>query len=80
MAGALTIRTFTAIFATSHHEQWGRDEYSRSVVREGDFCPNSLKIKRPRWTVWHLASCTVEENQSGILEPMTGIMRGVLGA
>jgi hypothetical protein len=79
MAGAPTIRMFAAIFATSHHGQWGHDEYSRSAVREDDFCPNSLKIKRARWMVHHLGSCTVEENQSGILEPTTRIMCGVLG-
>jgi hypothetical protein len=79
MAGAPAIRTFAVIFATSHHGQRGWDEYSRSVVREGDFCPNSLKIKRLMWMIWHLASCTEEENRSGILEPTTEIMRGVLG-
>jgi hypothetical protein len=62
MAKAPTIRTFVVIFATSHHGQWGRDEYSRSAAREGDFCPNSLKIERARWMVRHLASCTIEEN------------------
>jgi hypothetical protein len=62
MVGTPAIRMFAVIFATSHHGQWGRDEYSRSAVREGDFCPNLLKIERARWTVRHLASCTVEEN------------------
>jgi hypothetical protein len=80
MAEAPTIKTFTAIFATSHHGLRGWDEYSRLVARKGDSCPNSLKIKRARWTVWHLASCTIEENRSGISEPTVGIMHGVLGA
>jgi hypothetical protein len=62
MVGAPAIRTFDAIFATSHHGQWGWDEYSRSAAREGNFCPNLLKIKRARWTVQHLARCTVKEN------------------
>jgi hypothetical protein len=39
------------IFATIHPGQQGRDEYSRSVVREDNFCPNSLKIKRARWMI-----------------------------
>jgi hypothetical protein len=79
MEGALTIRTFAAIFATSYHGQQGRDEYSGSAAREGDICPNLLKIERARWMVRHLASCTVEENQTSLLEPTTEIMRDVLG-
>jgi hypothetical protein len=80
MVGAPTIRMFTAIFATSHHGQWGQDEYSRSAAREGDFCPNSLKIEGARWMVRYLASCTIKENQSGISKPTTRIIHGVLGA
>jgi hypothetical protein len=64
IAGAPAIRTFVMIFA----------------VREGDSCPNSLKIERARWMDRHLASCTIKENRSGISEPTTRIMRGVLGA
>jgi hypothetical protein len=79
MAGAPAIRMFTTIFSTSHHGQRGQDEYSRSAVREGDFYPILLKIKRARSMVRHLASCTIEETGSGILEPTTGITRGVLG-
>jgi hypothetical protein len=37
---------FTAIFTTRQHWQQGQDEYLRSVVREGDSCPNLLKIER----------------------------------
>jgi hypothetical protein len=46
IAGTPTIRAFIVIFATTHHEQQGQDEYSRSAVREGNFCPNLLKIER----------------------------------
>jgi hypothetical protein len=49
MAGAPAIRTFVAIFTTSHHEKRGQDEYAILVVREGDSCHNSLKIERARW-------------------------------
>jgi hypothetical protein len=61
MAGAPAIKTFTAIFATCHHRQWGWDEYSISALGEGIFCPNSLKIERARRMVQLLASCTVKE-------------------
>jgi hypothetical protein len=79
VVGAPATRKFIVIFATSHDGQQGREEYSRSPAREGDFCPNSLKIEKARWMVRHLASCIVKENPSGVLEPMTGIMSGVLG-
>jgi hypothetical protein len=58
----------------------GRDEFSRSVVREGDFCLNSLKTERARWAVQHISIYTMKENRSDGSEPAHGMMRGIIGA
>jgi hypothetical protein len=75
VAGAPAIRMSATIFTTIHHGQWGGMSLKISV-REGDFCPNSLKAERARWAVWHHTIYTVEENQSDSSEPMPWIMRG----
>jgi hypothetical protein len=77
--GAPTIRTFAVISPTSHHSN-GAGRASRSVARKGDFCPNSLKIKRARRAVRHLAIYTVGASRSGHSEPKSEIVRDMLGA
>jgi hypothetical protein len=53
---------------------------SRSVVRKGNFCPNSSEIEKERQVVQHPAIYTAEENQGDGSKPTPGIMRGMLGA
>jgi hypothetical protein len=45
--GAPATGMFTMVSPTSHKGD-GAEQVSRSVARKGDFCPNSLKIKRAR--------------------------------